>query len=90
MFAARCVTFFEEKLTSAEIPITMLHFIYSSLDETGASRGRLGPQESQEAGEAVEDLVVSSNRQIWCIVFIKRPVHFFTRPQYKGALSDRV
>ena len=82
MFAARCVTFFEEKLTSAEIPITMLHFIYSSLDETGASRGRLGPQESQEAGEAVElDLVV---RQIWCIVFIKRPVHFFYQTAVQG------
>ena len=54
------------------------------MDETGASRERLGPQECQEVGEAVEDLVVGSNRQIWCIVFKKRPVHFFYQTAVQG------
>lgn len=34
------------------------------MDETGAPRGTPVPQESEEAGEAIKDLAVSSNKQI--------------------------
>ena len=37
--------------------------MYSCLDQTGATGGRLGPQESEQAGEAIKNLVFSSSKQ---------------------------